>query len=282
MTGSGLVDQCYELRRGCGPLLVSMPHIGTELPDRLQPRLSGEALRLADTDWRVDELYGFLDEMDVSVIKARYSRYVVDLNRRPVGESLYPGKPVTEICPLQSFAGEELYRRGQRPGPREVQQRVQDYWQPYHSALAEELGRLRALHGYALLWDAHSIRSEVPRLFAGSLPDLNFGTNAGAACDAGLLSRLEAVAAAFPAYSRVSNGRFKGGAITRSYGAPDQGVHAIQLELSQATYLQQQVPFALCEERAEALRPLLRDLIETTLNWQPANTGASSNANNGN
>jgi N-formylglutamate amidohydrolase len=259
-----------------------MPHIGTELPEQLRPRFSDEALQLADTDWRVDELYCFLDEMDVSLIKARYSRYLVDLNRQPAGESLYPGKPVSEICPLQSFAGEDLYRSGQRPGPGEVRQRVREYWQPYHRALAGELSRLKALHGYALLWDAHSIRSEVPRLFSGSLPDLNFGTNAGESCDRELLSSLEAVAVGSPAYTWVSNDRFKGGAITRSYGCPERGVHAVQLELSQATYLQQRAPFELCEERADALRPLLQELIETTLNWKPANRGAASDAGNGN
>ena len=267
---------CYELVQGSSPLLVSMPHIGTGLPAALEPRLSAEALRLVDTDWRVDELYDFLPELQVSVIKPYYSRYVVDLNRAPNAVSLYPGKLVSEICPLQSFAGVDLYQAGEQPGKREVKQRVQEYWQPYHRALATELERLKSLHGYALLWDAHSIRGEVPRLFSGSLPDLNFGTADGAACDAALLARLEAVADSAQAYSWVANDRFKGGAITRLYVRPRQRLHAVQLELSQATYLQQDPSFQLCRQRAQALRPLLRELLDTTLNWKPATTGVPS------
>ena len=256
------------------PLLVSMPHVGTRLPSQLEPRLSAAGLQLLDTDWRVHELYNFLGAMDVSVIKARYSRYVVDLNRPPDGVSLYPGSSVSAICPVQSFAGNELYRQGEHPGPVEVQQRVQDYWQPYHQALAAELERLQALYGYALLWDAHSIASEVPELFPGRLADLNFGTADGASCAAKLLALLEQCAVAAPEFSWVSNGRFKGGAITRMYGRPEQQVHAVQLELSQATYLQPTPPFNINQHRAQAVRPLLRELLETTLRWKPAATGA--------
>jgi N-formylglutamate deformylase len=264
----------YELKQGRVPLLVSMPHVGTGVPPELARRMRPEALQLVDTDWRVDELYDFLGELDVSLIQARYSRYVVDLNRPPDGGSLYPGKTVSAICPLQSFAGCDLYRPGEDPGPAEVGLRIQDYWHPYHQALRAELERLKAQHGYALLWDAHSIASKVPGLFAGTLPDLNFGTADGVSCDASLLTVLERVAAGSPEFSWVSNGRFKGGAITRLYGRPDQRVHAVQLELSQATYLQQTPPFKLCEQRAEAIRPLLRELLATTLGWKPAPTGA--------
>ncbi len=266
--------ECFELRRGGGPLLVSVPHSGTTLPPDLRTRLSEEALQLPDTDWRVDELYDFLDELDVTVIRAKYSRYVVDLNRPPSGASLYPGQLVSEICPLRSFAGAELYLPGLAPSADEVSQRVEAFWQPYHRALRTELKRLRGEHGHALLWDAHSIRAEVPRLFAGTLPDLNFGTADGVACDSALLQALEAVAmAAAEDYSWVSNGRFKGGAITRLYGRPRENVHAVQLELSQAVYLEPTAPFLICERRANALRGLLRRLLQTLLNWKPGTTG---------
>lgn len=266
----------YDLKQGGGPLLLSMPHVGTDLPPELPSRLTAEALQLVDTDWRVEELYNFLDALDLSVITARYSRYVVDLNRPLDGESLYPGQPVSEICPLQSFAGGELYRGGEQPGRQEVRQRVEDYWQPYHRALTAELDRIKALHGYALLWDAHSIRSEVPRLFAGSLPDLSFGTAGGASCAAELIAALEAVVAAAPAYTWITNGRFTGGAITRRYGQPGQAVHAVQLELSQATYLEQLPPFQIVEQRADAVRPLLQKLVETMIDWTPPGTGEKS------
>lgn len=266
----------FELRRGGGPLLVSMPHVGTGLPPELVPRLTEEALQLVDTDWRVDDLYDFLQAMDLSILTARSSRYLVDLNRAPGGESLYPGQTVSDICPLRSFAGDPLYRPDEQPGKEEVEQRIRDYWQPYHQALNTELERLKSLHGFAILWDAHSIRSVVPGLFSGVLPDFNFGTADGNACEAGLLAALEAVVSGHTAWSSVSNDRFKGGAITRRYGRPSQGVHAVQLELSQATYLVEEHPFPLCEQRASQVRPVLQVLIETTLNWKPPMAGAPS------
>ena len=265
-----MAGQVFELRRGGGPLLVSMPHVGTALPESLLPRFTAVAQSVIDTDWRVDELYDFLEHMDVSVLRARYSRYVVDLNRFAHGESLYRGATDTAVCPLTSFAGEALYLPGEEPAADEIQQRLQDYWQPYHATLAAELIRLQAIHSYALLWDAHSIRAVVPHLFEGQLPDLNFGTAEGAACAPDLISTLESVAGAAADYSWVSNGRFKGGAITRSYGRPHEGVHAIQLELSQSTYLQQEYPFQLDHERAQAVRPVLKELIEAALDWTPA------------
>jgi N-formylglutamate deformylase len=266
----------FDLRRGGGPLLVSMPHIGTVLPPELVPRLTEEALQLVDTDWRVDELYDFLHTLDLSVLTPRYSRYLVDLNRPPGGESLYPGQTVSEICPLRSFAGKELYRPGEQPRNDEVEQRIEHYWLPYHQALHAELDRLKSLHGFAILWDAHSIRSVVPGLFSGELPDFNFGTADGKSCEAGLLTALEAVVAGHPAWSWVSNDRFKGGAITRIYGSPARGVHAVQLELSQATYLVEEPPFPVCRQRAPLVRPILRALIDTTLNWKPSMAGALS------
>ena len=259
----------YKLTLGESPLLVSMPHVGTELPADLAGGWSEHAPLLTDTDWHVDRLYNFLGGMKVSVISARYSRYVIDLNRRTDGVSLYPGLAVTEICPTTDFSGQPLYLEGQEPGATEIGRRVEAYWQPYHRAVQNELTRIKNRFGYALLWDAHSIRSEVPLFFEGKLPDLNFGTGNGSSCSPDFIDTLQAAAKNLPGFSHVVNGRFKGGAITREYGQPSLGVHAVQLELSQATYMDELPPFTFREDLALNIRPVLRSLIDAALNWTP-------------
>jgi N-formylglutamate deformylase len=250
---------------GSGPLLVSMPHVGLHIPDDIAGCMTDLARRVSDTDWHIDRLYDFLDDLGASTIAATHSRYVVDLNRPPDGASLYPGKATTELCPTGTFDGEPLYRDGATPDDAEVSRRVARYWKPYHEQLAAELQRLKAAHGYALLWDAHSIRSVVPRLFEGRLPDLNIGTAGGASCGPGLAKQVLAAAEASQTYSAVLNGRFKGGYITRQYGRPGEDVHAIQLELSQRTYMEEPPPFAFREELAEGVRPVIKRMLETVL-----------------
>lgn len=252
----------YDLKRGQGPLLVSIPHAGTFVPEAIEARLSPEGQRRSDTDWHIPRLYDFLSEMDVTVLAANFSRYVVDLNRPADGAPLYPGQMETPLCPVQTFAGAPLYLAAQEPDAGEIARRRKLYWQPYHYALQAELERIRGIHGKAILWDAHSINNQVPRLFDGVLPDLNFGSNDGASSTPELERRLSDIAGAQPDYSWVFNGRFKGGAITRSYGQPAQGVEAVQLELSQATYMDQAAPFGFREDLAEGVRPLLKRLIE--------------------
>lgn len=262
----------FVFRTGRTPLLVSMPHVGTYIPDDIAAVLTDRALTVPDTDWHVDRLYDFLDDLGASVIAATHSRYVVDLNRAPDGSDLYPGRDTTELCPTASFERHPLYRDGRLPDDAEIGRRVGAYWQPYHTQLAAELERLKATHGRALLWDAHSIASVVPRFFEGRLPDLNIGTNGGASCDPSLSLRVTTVAAATTGYTSVLNGRFKGGYITRQYGRPDDGVHAIQLELSQRTYMEEGPPFAFREDRATAIRPVLRVMLETMLDWTTETT----------
>ncbi|MDH3230857.1 MAG: N-formylglutamate deformylase, partial [Alphaproteobacteria bacterium] len=227
------------------------------------------ALTVPDTDWHVDLLYDFLGDLGASVIAATHSRYVVDLNRSPDGADLYPGRDTTELCPTTSFDREPLYRDGREPDGAEIARRVSQYWEPYHTALAAELERLRATHGVALLWDAHSIASEVPRFFEGRLTDLNIGTNGGKSCDPPLARRVMAVAEAGAAsgYSVVLDGRFRGGYITRHYGRPDASVHAVQLEQSQRTYMDEGPPFAFRDDLARAVRPALRAMLEALLDW---------------
>jgi N-formylglutamate deformylase len=254
-----------RLRRGASPLLVSMPHVGTHIPSELAARMTDAALALPDTDWHVDWLYDFLDKLGASVLRPTHSRYVVDLNRPPDGANLYPGQDTTALVPIDTFAREPIYRPDQTPDEREIAERVDRYWRPYHDALRRELERIRAAHGYALLWDAHSIASELPRFFSGRLPDLNFGTAGGASCAPSIQSAVFEEARRAAGYSAVLNGRFKGGYITRAYGRPAERVHAIQLELSQRTYMNEPPPFEFREDLAGPLRPVLRRFLETFL-----------------
>jgi N-formylglutamate deformylase len=255
-----------RLRRGSAPLLVSMPHVGTHIPESLLGRMTPAARRLDDTDWHVDRLYDFLDDLGVSVLAATHSRYVVDLNRPPDDAPLYPGQDAIGLVPLDTAAREPLYAPGASPTPEEVSERVESFWKPYHATLAGELARIRAAHGYALLWDAHSIASVLPRFFAGRLPDLNLGTARGESCGAGIGEALLAVARSAQEYSAVLDGRFVGGYITRRYGRPAEGVHAVQLELAQCAYMEELAPpYRFREERARRLRPHLRALLEELL-----------------
>ncbi|MFZ9310427.1 MAG: N-formylglutamate deformylase [Arenimonas sp.] len=227
----------FELHRGTLPLLVSLPHNGTDIPDDIRAALVEEAQSAPDTDWHVDRLYDFALALGASVLKPRYSRYVIDLNRPPDDASLYPGQNVTGLCPTVAFSGRPIYRDGQSPDAEAIVQRRAQYWQPYHTALQAELHRLKQQHGRVLLWEGHSIRPELPYLFEGRLPDFNLGTAEGRSFPDARLREVEAVLAAQSEYSWVSNGRFKGGYITRHYAAPGAGIHAFQLELAQSTYL---------------------------------------------
>jgi len=253
----------FDLKRGDGPLLVSIPHAGLFVPEEIEARLSPLGRTRSDTDWHIPRLYDFLGDMNVTVLAANFSRYVIDLNRPADGLPLYPGQVETPLCPVETFAGEALYLAGQEPDQGEIDGRRKLYWQPYHEALQAELQRIKQSHGKALLWDAHSINNQLPRLFDGQLPDLNFGSNDGRSCSAVVQQQLADIAEAQSDYSFVFNGRFKGGAITRVYGQPARAVEAVQLELSQATYMDQAAPFDFREDLADGVRPLLKRLIET-------------------
>lgn len=255
----------FDAHAGSCPLLISIPHAGTELFDGLADRLTPEALSLPDTDWWVDRLYAMADDLGAFVVKANHARLVVDLNRPPGGARLYPGQRETGLCPVINFDGTAVYRPGQEPDAAEIASRIARYWQPYHDAIAATLAHIRDRWGRAILWDAHSIRSEVPGLFEGRLPDFNIGTNNGTACPAALAERILAVARAHDGYSAVLDGRFKGGYITRHYGAPEQGVTAIQLELAQSTYMDESPAPAWRADRAEKTRAVIRRMLETAL-----------------
>ena len=255
----------FTLHRGDAPLLVSLPHDGSQIPVALAARMTDAARGAPDTDWHVARLYAFAREQGASILVPRYSRYVVDLNRPPDDTSLYPGQNTTGLCPAVQFSGAPVYRDGESPTSDEIAERVDTYWRPYHGALRAELDRLHASHGRVLLWEGHSIRgSELPFLFDGRLPDLNLGTAAGASCAPALQARLEAVLAAQSQYDWVANGRFKGGYITRHYADPAAGVDAVQLEISQRNYMDE-ASFEYDESKATGLQRLIRDLLEAAL-----------------
>jgi len=254
----------YSLHQGTVPLLISIPHLGTELPPEFTANMSASALITQDTDWHLDRLYVFAASLGASMLQAKVSRYVIDLNRPPSGESLYPGQTTTGLCPTETFRGESLYSGWQAPDAQQQSDRLARYWRPYHHALRAELDRMKAQHGSVLLWDAHSIASRLPRLFEGKLPDLNFGTADGRSCAPAIIDSVVSEVHA-TGFSHVVNGRFKGGYITRHYGSPADRVHAIQLEMGQDLYMLEESPFSYLEHEAASVQPLLRKMLQRAL-----------------
>lgn len=246
----------YTFYRGELPLLISVPHDGRLLPPDVEALMSEAGRSIPDTDWHVAELYGFAEELGASIIVANHSRYVVDLNRPADDTALYAGQVATGLCPLKTFAGEEIYSDDVTV---DTESRVNTFWRPYHDKLEATLDELRADHGYALLWDAHSIASHVPALFDGELPVLNIGTWDGRSCDKKMANAVRQAAMASP-HDVVLNARFKGGYITRHYGKPEHNVHAIQLEIAQRAYMDE-VTSAYDAVKASQLRDSLRAML---------------------
>lgn len=254
------------------PLIVSFPHTGTTLPADIEARCVSPWLARKDADWWIDQLYAFAREMGATIVHTAMSRTVIDVNRAPSGVSLYPGQNTTELVPTTTFDGEPLWQRGAAPDAAEIERRKALYFEPYHAALAQQIARLRARHGTVVLYDCHSIRSVIPRLFPGELPVMNIGTNDGAACDLELAEPIAAIASA-SRFSAVVNGRFKGGYITRTFGNPAQGVHAVQMELACRGYLREPVgpvspdtwPVPYEATFAAPIRSVLNEILDTCL-----------------
>lgn len=249
-----------ETFRGEGPILLGAPHAGTFIPDDILTRLNDRGRSRIDADWHVDRLFQNLLP-NATLVRANFHRYVVDANRDPEGTSLYPGQNTTSLCPVTDFDGAPIYGRGNEPTADEVEARRAAWHAPYHAALAAEIARVKAAHGVAILFDCHSIRSEVPFLFEGELPALNIGDYDGAACAPAVQAAAVETCRA-SGYSWVLNGRFKGGWTTRWYGRPAEGVHAIQMEIAQRAYLSEEAPpWPYDAAKADRLRGTFRDLL---------------------
>lgn len=259
-------DQNFRFSPGDTPLLVSVPHAGVTVPAEIFDGMTETARRLPDTDWHVDRLYGFAADLGAGLLVATWSRYVVDLNRDPGGADLYPGADNTGLCPTTTFAEDRVHVAGAAPDGAEIEDRIKTYWRPYHARLEEELGRLKDRHGFALLYDAHSIRSRVPRFFDGELPTFNIGTGDEQSADAGLGDVVEAVCRSAPGCATARNGRFKGGYITRAHGDPKNHLHAVQMELAQKSYMDEET-FTYGHAPATALQASLRSVLEAMLRW---------------
>jgi len=260
------MTEIYRFTGARVPVLVSMPHVGTELIPGLADRLSDAALPLGDTDWHLPELYDFLDELGCGTLVARHSRFVVDLNRPPDDRPLYAGA-TTGLFPDITFDGTPAYRPGTEPDAAERALRLETYWRPYHDRIEAELTRMVATFGRAILLDAHSIRGHVPRLFDGRLPDFNLGTADGRSCATEIGTRTAEILGSAAGYSAVLNGKFKGGHITRHYGDPARGRHAIQLELVQETYMDVAEPYGFRPDLAAQVRPHLKRFVEALVAW---------------
>lgn len=260
----------FTLQPGTTPLLVSVPHAGTLIPPDQQHRYTPRALGSEDADWFVDRLWAVATTLGAGLLVPGESRYLIDLNRPAEDTPMYPGANNTGLCPTRHFSGEALYRDGLEPDAAEIARRVEHYWRPYHETLGGELERLRARHGHAVLLDAHSIRGELPWLFAGRLPDLNLGTAGGTSCAPALREALAGVLAGAAPWTHVVDGRFRGGHITRHYGRPAQGWHAVQLEMAWRAYMDEAAAPRWDEARVAAITPHLRRFLETLRDWRPS------------
>lgn len=255
-----------DIAIGNSPLLLAQPHGGIEIPEELYSRLNANGKAMTDTDWHITRLYADLLD-DITIVSTPVHRYVIDTNRNPNDESLYPGQNTTGLCPTTTFDGAPIYLDGEEPGEDEIAQRQEQYRQPYHDALTEQLARIKQRHGFAILYDCHSIRSLVPYLFDGKLPDFNIGTNSGASCELEIQSSIENICNNQPEYTSISNGRFKGGWTTRHYGKPETGIHAIQMELAQCNYMLEQAPWNYQPNLAEKLRVVLKQILTILRNY---------------
>ncbi len=263
-----------QVQRGDAPLLLCMPHTGTVIPSRIAAQLPSPWLARKDTDWWIERLYAFAADLGATIVRTGVSRTVIDANRDPSGISLYPGQATTELCPTTTFDGEPLYGAGAAPGAEEIATRRREYFEPYHRVIGDQIGRLHAAHRVVVLYDCHSIRSRVPRLFPGTLAHFNIGTNSGASCDAALTRSIETLCDA-TGLTRVTDGRFRGGYTTRHYGAPQDGVHAVQMELACRAYLREPAgevdaaswPCAYDEDFAAPLRAVLARVLQACLDF---------------
>lgn len=253
--------QVFEVKQGTSPVIIALPHTGTHVPDDIKVQLNDNGLILADTDWHIHKLYDGLLE-NATTVRATFHRYCIDANRDPEGISLYPGQNTTTLIPTTDFDGLAIWKDGEEPTEEDIQDRLSRFHKPYHDALSAEIERVKAIHGVAIIYDCHSIRSHIPFLFESTLPDFNIGTDMGKTCAPDIEAIAVDVTCNACGYTSILNGRFKGGWTTRHYGKPETGVHAIQMELAQATHLASEAPpFAYDEDKAARMRIHLKNLL---------------------
>ncbi|MBL0938934.1 MAG: N-formylglutamate deformylase [Gemmatimonadaceae bacterium] len=258
-----------HILHGSSPVIISFPHVATAIPTDQHHRYTERALASEDTDWFLDRLYAFSHALGATCVVPRWSRYLIDLNRPPVDAPMYPGRNNTELCPTRHFSGDVIYRDGMAPDAFEVERRIDTYWRPYHDTLQELIASRRAEHGYVVLFDAHSIMSELPWLFEGVLPNFSLGTADGASCAPDLRVALTEVFEIQDRFSHVVDDRFKGGYITRHYGRPSEGVHTVQLEMACRTYMSEHAPFVWSDALSSHAAPVLDRFVRTLLAWKP-------------
>jgi N-formylglutamate deformylase len=270
MMSAFMLKNTYTFYSGNSPILISMPHVGTAIPSDIACNMTQHALQMPDVDWHLPLLYDMAKSLGASMLCTEYMRYVIDLNRSPDDISLYPGQDTTGLCPVDTFDKQPIYLEGKQLNETEIQNRIEQYWRPYHHKLQTELERIHSIHGIAVLWDAHSIASHVPRFFTGKLPDLNFGSADLQSCDESLQTAIASTmqkSAYAQKYSHIFNGRFEGGYITRHYGMPTVNIHALQLEMSPCIYMHEQPPYRYDAALAKGLKLLLGELLETCMTW---------------
>lgn len=268
----------FTFHQGQQPLLISMPHVGEHIPASIAATMTDEAKQIADTDWHLKMLYEMAHQLGASVIAAKHSRYVIDLNRPVDNTNLYPGHNTTGLCPIDTFRHEPIYKNNQLPSDEEIEMRIDQYWKPYHMQLNQELQRIKDHHGIAILFDAHSIASEVPRFFSGKLQDFNLGTVDQTSCHHLFEKHLDDSMQSLIGndFSYILNGRFKGGYITRHYGNPSQHIHAVQLEICQSLYMEEYAPFKYALDKAAEIQPILQTILNACIEWAKENAPQSA------
>lgn len=244
------------------PILISSPHSGTAFPEEIRGHYNPEAIAAPDdTDWFIDKLYDFAPSLGITMIAARYSRWVIDLNRDPESNPLYDdGRVITDLCPTMSFMEEPIYKEDQLPNRKEIDRRLGQYYWPYYFKLQSLLNDLKKEFGQVLLWDAHSIRQYVPTIRKELFPDLILGDNDEKSASEDLIkTSLDKLGE-----SRLKlnhNNPFKGGHITRYFGKPSDNQHALQLEMTKINYMNND-ELQYNEERAAIIRSILINNFE--------------------
>jgi N-formylglutamate deformylase len=271
-----------ELHRGDAPLIVSFPHTGTDLPASEVEGFVSPWLARRDADWWVHHLYDFARALGATTVRTAISRSVIDVNRDPSGVSLYPGQNTTGLCPLTTFDDQPLYRPGAEPDAAAIARRRATWFTPYHATLSAEIARLRTVHPAIVVYDAHSIRSQIPHLFDGELPQFNLGSNDDRSCAGALTDAVERICRD-SGLSTVRNGRFKGGWITRHHADPGNGVHSLQMELACRGYIDEPAtptpanwPTPWRPERAAPLRAVLQQVLGACLAFASHSTPAGA------